>query len=105
MSFVDRAVQYHGRALNILARLCGIGFLLTGAAMVASPLLSTEQLTTGLRIGLIVTGLGALAIGVSFLMVRAWRPDLGDTIRANSGRHASRSWWTGDPKPPSSASA
>ena len=105
MGFVNRAVQYHGRALSILARLCGIGFLLAGAAMAAAPFLSSEDLTTGLGIGLIATGLAAVAIGVSFLMVRAWRPDLGDTVRANSGRHVSRSWWTGDPKPPSSASA
>jgi hypothetical protein len=105
MSIVDRAVQFHCRALNVLARLCGVGFLLGGAAMVGSPLLSAEQLATGTWIGVILAGLGSCAIGVGFLTVRTWRPDLGDTIPTTSRRYEPRSWWTGDPKPPSSASA
>jgi hypothetical protein len=93
------------RIFNVLIRLLGLGASFAGlvaavgfgvgipAAEEAQPVISWPALLSG--------GLVTL-LGLGFLMIPAFRPDLGDTrVVSNPFRSLMgprrRSWWTGDP--------
>lgn len=101
------ADPYLWRTFNVLLRLLGLGATFAGlsafvgfglgmpAPAGAPPSLSWPSLLTG--------GLVAL-LGLGFLMLPAFRPDLGDVkfvrnpLRPLLGP-SRRTWWTGDPTP------
>ncbi len=92
----------HWRALNVMLRLMGIGATFSGVIAFVTvglglpplggqpPLRNTAGLVSGAILGL---------LGMGFLMLKSYRPDLGDRgsplspFRAARGR---RRWWTGD---------
>ena len=102
--------QAHWRQFNRFMRLLWIGFALVGSYFVLSavgeilrsqhPTSSLVRLGPGEVVGLLAFGVVALAIGVSLMRVRPYRPDLGDAALSRASRNEmgadARSWWTGD---------
>jgi hypothetical protein len=106
----------HWRAFNISCRLVGVAFLLAGLMFSISALLATatdpvpspvtvaqsHSPVVAVIVGLIVAVLGGL-----LLIVRPFRPDLGETsvlvepfvARRQQRIGRARSWWTGETKP------
>jgi hypothetical protein len=80
--------KWHWRVLTVAARLFGLM-----AVVVAIAFFASSMMLAGVMVAL---------IGIPFLFVRPFRPDLGDTspvvdpigVRGNSKRR--RRWWTGD---------
>lgn len=92
------------RLFNVLLRLLGIGATFAGGVAIITfgfglPPLEGEAPVTSLPS--IITGALVLLLGLGFLMIPAFRPDLGDTrvvtnpFRARSSPRR-RTWWTGD---------
>lgn len=90
------------RLFNIQLRLLGIGATFAGSIAFITfglgiPALAGQEPVRSIP-ALIAGGLLAL-LGLAFLMLRPYRPDLGDTglpfnpYRPSGGR---RKWWTGD---------
>ncbi|MBK6422680.1 MAG: hypothetical protein IPI38_08300 [Gemmatimonadetes bacterium] len=93
---------FHWRAFNVMLRLLGIGATFSGVIAFVTvglglppmgdgpPLRNTAGLLSGGFLGL---------LGLGFLMLKPFRPDLGDVgaplspLRTVQGR---RRWWTGD---------
>ncbi len=93
------------RAFNVLMRLLGFGATFAGTAVattfgfgVAAPAggpTTVEPLTLG-------SGALVALLGLGFLLLPPFRPDLGDTALVVNPFHAPtgrRRWWTGDPQP------
>jgi hypothetical protein len=89
------------RVLNVLARLFGLLALIGGAAFLAwatylwrYPELPRpgQTLSGSVSIDYLGTGVFCLAVGIGFLAVRPYRPDVTTDARAR------RSWWTGEPR-------
>jgi hypothetical protein len=96
---------FHWRIFNVLLRLLGIGATFAGAVVATTyglgipalagvePLIDYRSLLGGILIAL---------LGLGFLMLPPFRPDLGDvTLVVNPFRALTaprrRHWWTGDP--------
>jgi membrane protein implicated in regulation of membrane protease activity len=79
---------WHWRTFNVLVRLFGLAALMVGAVVLA---------TGPWWLGIVV-----IAMGVAFMTVRPYRPDLGDVERLIEPQEfagnskARRRWWTGD---------
>lgn len=106
----------HARFLNVLRRVAALGFVSLGSlavivslAWIVLPGLFPDvprapvwgQLIYALLFGFLV------ALGIHWMRVPTYRPDLGDTMRLvgtepwpeELARRHGRSWWTGDPRP------
>jgi hypothetical protein len=96
---------FQWRLFNVLLRLLGLGA--TFAGLVATITLGfgvpapygTEPVASW---AMILSGGLVTALGLSFLMNPAFRPDLGDTRVVSNpfrvwGQPRRRTWWTGDP--------
>jgi hypothetical protein len=91
------------RAFNVLLRLLGIGATFSGIIAFVTVGLGLPPVSGGeparSTAGLVSGGLVTL-LGLGFLMLKPFRPDLGDTgLPLNPFRPvpAPRRWWTGDP--------
>lgn len=90
------------RLFNIQVRLLGLGATFAGSIAFVTfglgiPPLAGEEPVRSIPV-LIAGGLVAL-LGLGFLMLKPYRPDLGDTgLPFNPYRRAGerRKWWTGD---------
>ena|SRR5258706_16457202 len=103
--------RFFWRAFNALARVFGILLVLGGLIVIleseglfpstVSP--SGAAPETAPKMGWLL-GVVLIAFGTAFLLVRSFRPDLGDQERlispheARGNRTTSRTWWTGRPK-------
>lgn len=81
---------WHWRAFTVMIRLFGIASVVVGCAFALD--------------GSPWVGMCLLLLGLPFLLVRPYRPDLGDVERLVSPKvftgndTAPRHWWTGDRK-------
>jgi hypothetical protein len=94
---------FHLRVVNVFARLFGVLSVIGGAGFVAwavyfflHPVLPSTARTVSGSAAFDYLGAGVLCLlmGVVFLTVRPYRPDM--TIGTGSGSR--RSWWTGEPR-------
>jgi hypothetical protein len=85
-------MKLYWRAFNLLARFVGIGFVLSGLILIA---FGAGDISSERVVG-IVAGAVVVAFGVGLVVVRAYRPDLGDSAWHRSTQQ--RTWLTGDPK-------
>lgn len=118
----------HWRFFNVSCRVLGIGFVLWGAAfaawgyyLLANPAVpfwveGVESHDTEPRLVMALFATLMFVTGAFMLLVRAYRPDLGDTSyfdrivdpfgsRDPTPYRGRRSWWTGDRQSGSSHSA
>ena len=89
MSYATR----HWRIFNVLARVFGLGSIFTGFIAAASGVSAALHPPAPNELGVVGCSVMAaflLTIGVLFLRVRPYRPDV-------MSQEAS-SWWTGEPK-------
>lgn len=101
MSYTPAPDPFYWRSFNLLLRLLGIGATFAGAVVVVVfglgiPAPSgVERVTSWSSL---LPGILLLLIGLGFLMLPPYRPDLGDKgplvtlVRSQRGV----SWWTGD---------
>lgn len=92
------------RLFNVLLRLLGIGATFAGLIAITTfglgyPPIQGEDRVVSLPS--IITGTLVLLLGLGFLMIPAFRPDLGDTRVVSNPFRAwtepgKRRWWTGD---------
>ena len=92
------------RLFNVLLRLLGIGATFAGGVTIITfglglPPIEGQPPVTSLPA--LLAGLLVLLLGLGFLMIPAFRPDLGDTrVVSNPLRTLlqprTRRWWTGD---------
>ena len=106
-SFRSAYERNHWRFFNVLARLCGIGFIVGGGTIALRGIylltgvgsLSTGEASPGVAVAV---GLPVIVVGVVLLRLSPFRPDLGDSPFSFSlslhGSNAKRKWWTGDPE-------
>lgn len=95
------------RIFNVLRRLLGIGATFAGTVAAIGfglGLPATDETHPALNWPSLLTGTLVALIGLSFLLMPPFRPDLGDTrVFANPvrdwARPRARRWWTGDPLP------
>jgi hypothetical protein len=91
----------HWRIFNMGARLFGLLAVVAGAIGIVSGLVDFETNSPNVGDPVVGLGVGALLIfmGVLFLRVRPFRPDLlKDGWTLASLATARRSFWTGEPK-------
>ena len=88
----DTTMSFYWRAFNLFGRITGLGFVIAGLAVAISWASdsSTERL-----LGIVAGSLVAV-MGTGLLLVRPYRPDLGDSAWRPSRQR--RTWWTGEPK-------
>jgi hypothetical protein len=92
------------RVFNVLLRLLGLGATFAGFVAIVTfglGLPPIEGEAPIVSVPSIVTGALVMLLGLGFLMIPAFRPDLGDTrVVVNPFRAWSspskRRWWTGD---------
>jgi hypothetical protein len=95
------------RIFNVLLRLLGFGATFAGAAAVTSfglGIPAPPGEAHPVSVPAILTGGLVTVLGLGFLLLPPFRPDLGDTkVVGNPFRTLNqprrRSWWTGDPSP------
>ena len=106
----------HARYMNVLRRVAGLWFVSLGSLAVLAtivwivwPGLAPDEpsaptwgkIAEGVLFALVVV------LGIHWMRVPTYRPDLGDTMRfmgtepwtEELARRQGRSWWTGDPRP------
>jgi hypothetical protein len=76
------SAQSHWKVFNALARIFGIMFCVAGAVFALS---AHDAVGYGVAFF-------CIAVGVPFLLVRPYRPDLATNAAASRAR-----WWTGNP--------
>jgi hypothetical protein len=90
------------RMFNVLLRLLGLGATFAGSVVVVTfgfDMPAPPGMEPRVSWGSLATGILLLLIGLGFLMLPPFRPDMGDTgplvglLRPRRGRR----WWTGDP--------
>jgi hypothetical protein len=84
---------WHWRVFNVVARLFGVLACLVALVFLLTALV--EVWTHRLAVSPLWFGIGAICLfpmGVAFLRVRPYRPDVKSDDRAG--------WWTGEPKRP-----
>ena len=100
------------RLFNIGIRILGFGFLTVGIVFIAlglglvtgKPETDPSRIAPTSQFIFLAGGLFTTALGLAFLRIRAWRPDLGDSsplldaFGAKDNPTRPRSWLTGDPK-------
>jgi hypothetical protein len=93
------------RLFNINLRLLGIGATFAGAVAfvtVGLGLPAPAGVDPVRNVPVLIGGGLLLLLGLGFLMLSPYRPDLGDSgLPFNPWRRPSspRTWWTGDPRP------
>lgn len=99
---------FYWRTFNVLLRLLGIGATFGGTVVVVVfglGLPAPPGIEPVIRWSSIIPGALLLLIGLGFLLLPPYRPDLGDQgplvnlLRPQRGM----SWWTGDRRPSKSA--
>jgi hypothetical protein len=91
-------VNVLARIFGIVATIVGVIFLLLGGYSLVFPdSPSIEGMPAVLSLGV---GIFGVVVGVAFLRVRSYRPDLAgsETKGSRSGDNSQRSWWTGMPQ-------
>jgi hypothetical protein len=89
---------FYWRTFNVLLRLLGLGATFAGTVVVLGFGLGLGAGPGGSSIPALLAGLLLAFLGLGFLLLRPFRPDLGDSgIRfAPSSAEGRRRWWTGD---------
>jgi hypothetical protein len=110
-TFHWRLVTIMLRLFGIVASLLGMASCVYGISLVLRPASTVyvEGIPTsdlGPKLMFLVVGPVFVAIGVAFMRVRPYRPDLGDVsylvdpFGARGNALGPRRWWTGDPSHP-----
>jgi hypothetical protein len=93
---------FYWRTFNILLRLLGLGATFAGSVVVVTfglGIPAPPGMEPSVSWGTFASGILLLLVGLGFLILPPYRPDLGDPgplvslLRPKRGRH----WWTGDP--------
>ena len=85
-------MRLYWRVFNIGMRLVGSGFAAVGLVLIIThPGDSGSERAVGIVVSAVV-----MLLGIGLLLVRPYRPDLGDAAWGQPPR--GRSWLTGDPK-------
>jgi hypothetical protein len=88
------------RVLNVLARVAGLTWVFGGGVGFLS-LIQVSTLGSSTRaeiaIGLVVSAFG-VGVGVAFLRVKPYRPDLEYAHTSIDQNARGYNWWTGEPK-------
>jgi len=86
----------HWTVFNVLARLFGLLGVFIGAVYVP---LSIFQLTQGFdAVSDLLVSAFALVVGIGFVSVRPYRPDLSsEGLGSKQDQETRSSWWTGKP--------
>ena len=94
--------KWHWRLFNVLARAFGLMSIFAGLAFVASAVFyalhpddagNVRTLSGSAALEFTVGAAFCLAMGILFLKVRPYRPDI-----SSQETLTSRSWWTGEPR-------
>lgn len=89
----------HWRAFNIMARLFGLMALLAGSVFLCSAFITLdigESVSNRDMTGDFLVGIFTFVIGIAFLKVAPYRPDLRvDKIDSPNASKSKLGWWTG----------